>query len=294
MRGYMSSGNKLNHASVHGGRYQVSKFIDALDKRKRKYRTFKPSEKAIEIATVLEERGWYKVPNCLDIEQIDKVAEIVELILDDPDNPYNSQGKSQEEARKSMLMNQVNHPEENVSEIHRLIFNDFMIDIAGAYIGCYPGLGTVNLRKSFLTELSEDGTQLFHSDPNSPKFLKFFIYFQDVDEKGGPLCYVEGSHKKKFPGWAVPYRQPNTTINDKYDEEDIKVLTANKGDLLIADTNGFHRGIRPINQERIMLTLDFLAHVEDFKIENRARIIKDDFDKLDDKHKPFCDFLNTV
>ena len=28
----MSSGNKLNHASVHGGRYQVSKFIDALDK----------------------------------------------------------------------------------------------------------------------------------------------------------------------------------------------------------------------------------------------------------------------
>ena len=63
---------------------------------------------------------------------------------------------------------------------------------------------------------------------------------------------------------------------------------------MIAATNGFHRGIRPINQERIMLTLDFLAHVEDFKIENSARIIKDDFDKLDDNHKPFCDFLNTV
>ena len=294
MKGYMSSGSKLNHASVHGGRSKIAKFTDALDKRKRKYRTFKPSEKAIEIATVLEEKGWYKVPNCLDIEQIDKVAEIVELILDDPDNPYNNQGKSQEESRKSNLMNQVNYPERNIPEIHKFIFNDFMIDIAGAYLGCHPGLGTTNFRKSFLTKLKEDGTQLFHSDPNSPKFLKFFIYFQDVDEKGGPFCYVEGSHKKKFPGWQSPYRQPDTTINKNYDKEDIKYLTANKGDLLMADTNGFHKGIRPIDQERIMLTLDFVAHAEQFNLNIRGEIKKEDFDKLDDKYIPICDFLKIV
>ena len=70
-------------------------------------------------------------------------------------------------------------------------------------------------------------------------------------------------------------------------------LTAKKGDLLIADTNGWHRGTKPINKERTMLTLNYVCHLEEFR-DSRFSFSQNDFNNLNDKYKPLCDFLELI
>src|SRR6185503_2178518 len=71
-------------------------------------------------------------------------------------------------------------------------FHPLLVDIAWTYLGCVPAIGGLNLRKSYANALPEFDTLYFHVDPNSPKFLKFFFYLNDVDLGGGPFCYVRG------------------------------------------------------------------------------------------------------
>ena len=283
--------------SVTKGYENLSKYSKAYTTRKTQYLNYKPSKEATDIALEIEEKGYTKIKNFLDIDQIDILHQKVEEILSDANHPSNQNKISQNDARKDKLYIQVLQPFYNVPEIHPFVFNDFIIDIAGAYLDCMPALCTCNLRKSFITNLSEGGTQIYHSDPNSPRFLKFFIYLKDVDINGGPFCYVEGSHTKKFEidgyNWNQQYNWDLTTINQIYGEDKVKYLTAKKGDLLIADTNGWHRGTKPLNNERTMLTIDYTCHPEFFE-DSGFQFKKLDFEKLKDKNKPLCDYLKLI
>jgi hypothetical protein len=110
-----------------------------------------------------------------------------------------------------------------------------------------------------------EGTGLFHRDFNSPvKLIKFFTYLNDVDESNGPLTFVEGSNRQmpSEPHWSTHHRWPTQQIEELYGKERIKHLTANYGDLLIATTIGFHRGLPLKTGQRLMLTLNYVIHSE--------------------------------
>jgi hypothetical protein len=284
--------------AVTKGESNLRQYSNAYVTRKTKYPEYMPSKEALNIALEIEEKGYAKIENFLDINQIDLLKQKVEEILSNADHPANQSKISQDDARKKQLYIQVFQPFLNTPEIHPFVFNDFIVDIAGAYLDCMPILSTCNLRKSFINDLPEGGTQIYHSDPNSPRFLKFFIYLNDVDINGGPFCYVEGSHNKKFEingvNWNSQYNWDLDFINQIYGQDKVKYLTAKKGDLLVADTNGWHRGTKPINSERTMLTLDYACHPEFFDINQTFQFKKDDFDKLDNKFKPLCDILKLV
>jgi hypothetical protein len=57
-------------------------------------------------------------------------------------------------------------------------------------------------------------------------YLKFFIYLDDVDENGGPFCYVEGSHTKKFEidkrNWNEQYSWSTDSIEEIYGKDKVK------------------------------------------------------------------------
>jgi ectoine hydroxylase-related dioxygenase (phytanoyl-CoA dioxygenase family) len=284
--------------SVTKGYENLSKYSKAYIERKNKYPNYIPSQNATDIAIEIEEKGYAKIENFLDIKQIDLLNQKVEEILSDANHIANQSKISQKDARNSQLYIQVLQPFLNTPEILNFVFNDLIIDIAGAYLDCMPVLSTCNLRKSFINNLSEGGTQIYHADPNSPRFLKFFIYLNDVDIDGGPFCYVEGSHTKKFEingyNWNQQYNWDLNTINQIYGEDKVKYLTAKKGDLLVADTNGWHRGVKPLTTERTMLTLDYACHPEFFNIDQTFQMKKSDFNKLDDKYKTLCEYLKLI
>jgi len=287
-----------DHRAVTNGYENLNKYSQAYVSRKQQYPDYQSSDAAINIAMELEEKGYAKIENFLDTSIIDSLYQRVEEILSDASHPANQSKISQHDARSNQLYIQVFQPFLNVPEILPFVFNDFIIDIAGAYLDCMPMLSTCNLRKSFVTNLPAGGTQIYHSDPNSPRFLKFFVYLNDVDINGGPFCYVEGSHTKKFEingyNWNRQYNWELNDIHQLYGADKVKYLTAKKGDLLIADTNGWHRGTKPIDNERTMLTLDYACHPEFFDVNQTFQMRKSDFDTLDIKYKPLCDFLKLV
>ena len=169
-----------------------------------------------------------------------------------------------------------------------------LIDIAAGYLNCIPSIGGINLRKSFVNDLPEFDTLYFHSDENSPKFVKFFFYLNEVDEHGGPFCYVRGSNRKKFRGWRAKYRWSFDEIADKYGKERIVNLTGGVGDLIIADTTGFHRGTKVRSSDRSMLTVDYVVHPEYWNSHAEFEIAADSYARLSAKQKAAADFLRVA
>ncbi len=173
-------------------------------------------------------------------------------------------------------------------------FDELLIDIAAGYLNCIPSIGGINLRKSFVNELPEFDTLYFHSDENSPKFLKFFFYLNDVDENGGPFCYVRGSNRKKFRGWTSKYRWSLDEIAARYGEDRIVNLTGKVGDLIIADTTGFHRGTKVRSRDRSMLTVDYVVHPEYWDKQAGFEIASESYERLAAKQKAAADFLRVA
>ncbi len=176
----------------------------------------------------------------------------------------------------------------------QLAFDQQLVDISTAYLQCVPGIGGANLRKSFRNRLPEFDTLYFHVDPNSPKFLKFFFYLNDVDEAGGPFCYVRGSHRRRFAGWQRKYRWELEEIAPIYGEENVLLLTAKVGDIVIADTNGFHRGTKIRGNDRGMLTVDYVVHQEFSGTAKPFKLRRQDFNQLQPSQRAVADFLQVL
>lgn len=176
----------------------------------------------------------------------------------------------------------------------RIAFDETLIQCASEYLGCMPAIGSVNLRKSFANPLSDFDTHYFHSDENSPRFLKFFFYLNDVSGDGGPFCYVRGSHRRKFRGWRSCYRWTPEEVATQYGEERIVELCARVGDLIVADTTGFHRGCKARLYDRRMFTVNFVVHREYWGKTPPFRIARRDYERFSERQKAAADFLEVV
>lgn len=233
-----------------------------------------------DIANILDEKGYYVIKNLFTPEEIDTL--------------YDQTKKYFEVEDTSVLRHKkVDQPLINSPEIIPYVFNDYSFRIAMSYMKCYPAIGTLNFRKSFVNDMEEEGVQLFHIDPNSPRFIKFFLYLNDVDEKGGPFCIVEGSGHSKHHNRYQYHRWPEEEIIKHYGKDSIKNLTAKKGDMIVATTCNYHRGVKCIENERTMLTLNYVIHPEEFR-QPTFQMLQSDIDKLPDYKKPLTDFLIPV
>ena len=281
-----------NPKAVYGGKKALKQYVDSLSVRQRQYE-YSPSAKAKEYSKEIEENGFLIIKNFLSPEKIAQLKQLVENKLDTGKDLLGTT-KPQTEIRDKEAFVAINQPFVTVPEIIEVAMDPLIVDITSAYLNCYSALGTCNLRKSFVNDLPDTTTQIFHVDPNSPRFLKCFIYFNDVTMEGGPFCYVEGSHQNKFQGWDSKYRWGNDEIHSYYGEDKITYLLANKGDLIIADTNGFHRGVKPKTEERTMLTLDYTCHIEGFEEKNKFLFPRSVYEKLEDSKRPLMDFVAMV
>jgi hypothetical protein len=134
------------------------------------------------------------------------------------------------------------------------------------------------------------------------KTLKAVIYLNDVGEDDGPFTYVAGSPNKMFDNWWDYHYLNDQTLQELYGEENILPLTANFGDLLFANTRGWHKGAKPQKKERLAIHACFLIHPElsgplqrqESPQENWFQINKEDYENIPDGLKPAADFLIKV
>lgn len=136
-----------------------------------------------------------------------------------------------------------------------LLFDDIVLDIAAGYYGCPTALISPKIVRSYANDLPETTVNRFHCDYQRVPFLKFFVYLTDVESvDDGPFCYVPGSHRRKPRGWRkhAPVWSEQEIV-DHYGPRGIRMMTARRGDLVVADTRGFHRGVKPSARNRTML-----------------------------------------
>ncbi len=112
--------------------------------------------------------------------------------------------------------------------------------------------------------------QMFHYDLDDYRFLKFFFYLTDVDEKSGPHICIRGSHKnKKLSHVLLRKRETDKDIIDWYGEESVVAICGQAGFGFIEDPLCFHKGLTPSHKDRLLLQIEFAT--TDYGMQNDNR-----------------------
>ena len=169
----------------------------------------------------------------------------------------------------------------------RLAFDPYILATVAQYLGCCPIHVQTNLWFSFPTFEEKNNlstnAQMFHQDKEFTKFIKVFIYLNDVDENNGPHCYIEGSHIDELHSYGVSFshRIPDNKINQYYKSERIKILTAQAGSITFGDTSCVHKGLPVKSGHRVMLQLEYASSLYLSPVCPFSSLSKDALDKLD-------------
>jgi len=175
----------------------------------------------------------------------------------------------------------------------RYVFSNEVIDFAAGTFGCPPCLVAGKVVRSYLTPPLPPCTfHGFHADDQAARIVKFLLYLHEVDEGSGPFCYVAGSHRGRRPrGWRARPTVSEQAIAGFYGEDAVRVLCGRPGDLIVADTVGFHRAIKPRERERRMLLISTGVHRWPGP---PVRLREDDLRGLSAKQRAMADLAELV
>ena len=152
------------------------------------------------------------------------------------------------------------------SVISQLAFDPYILSIVSGYLGCEPIHVQSNIWFSFSSAdntsppVLSQNAQLFHQDKDFIKFIKVFIYLNDVDENNGPHCYIEGSHQEdELFTKGVPFstRISDEDITKHYSSDRIKTVTGPAGTIIFGDTCSTHKGMPIRDGSRSILQLEY-------------------------------------
>jgi hypothetical protein len=143
----------------------------------------------------------------------------------------------------------------NLQNIDRYAKNDVIQLIARKYLGCKPILvskqiWTTRQPNLVSAEILEKSAMAYHCDSDFVGFLKFFVLLTDVSKENGPFVFVQKSHTGDR---HVSGRMPDIEILSNRDVE--LFGTGFAGDLIVADTRGWHKASPPAFGTRTMLQL---------------------------------------
>jgi hypothetical protein len=132
-----------------------------------------------------------------------------------------------------------------------------ILRIAGEYLEAPPVLNHPESWFSFpVKNVQKESAKNWHWDCDGVKWIKVFVYINNVDLTNGPHAFVEKSHMN----WKVNDKSTRVTedeILSAYGQKAIKSFTAARGTVIFEDTRGFHRGTPLLVGHRLVLQLQF-------------------------------------
>ena len=151
----------------------------------------------------------------------------------------------------------------SIDFVQHFITNPFLLNTLQNYLGTTPIFYSWNFNASYPS--NKDTTQEFHQDFDELKFLKVFVYLNDVDNDNGPHCYIQNSIKtvaesnmlKKYNYQRKAQRFQDKIFIDNGLEDDITFITGKAGTIIIENTRGIHRGTVLKSGKRFMLQFFF-------------------------------------
>ncbi len=150
-------------------------------------------------------------------------------------------------------------------EFARIAFDPYILSVVSGYLGCTPIHVQTNLWFSFAGEQDHKtlsrNAQFFHQDKEFVKFIKVFIYLNDVTTENGPHCYIEGSHIDELNQHGIPYstRLPDEQVLSFYGEDKLRIVEGEAGTIIFGDTVAAHKGLPLKKGSRLILQLEYAA-----------------------------------
>lgn len=175
-----------------------------------------------------------------------------------------------------------------IPEVQELVTDPYILKVCQNYLEANPILVQTNF---WITNGQEEGfkdnTHMFHQDNDDLKFIKVFIYLNDVDENNGPHSYVRGSiNNLKLPDkYRISQRLSDDYIKNSYDGN-VLTLIGKRGTIIFENTYGFHKGCQIKSGYRLMLQFQFASSTS-FFISKYLRPVRVG---SDDKVKRYLDF----
>jgi Phytanoyl-CoA dioxygenase (PhyH) len=150
--------------------------------------------------------------------------------------------------------------------------------IVGDYLGVEPVLNLPESWFSFpVSQISSQSAQNWHWDCDRIRWIKVFVYINDVNLSNGPHAFIRGSHRN----WRIDRKSSRFTeeeVREMYSAEDFQVFTAKKGTIIFEDTRGLHKGTPLIKDYRLILQLEF--SVDTFGYIHTPTYVPEDFKAL--------------
>ena len=150
----------------------------------------------------------------------------------------------------------------NNHEIQNLLINNNILRISQEYLGSAPLIDNVSAWWSFPTQKPDsNAAQLWHFDFERPRWIKVFFYLTDCNESNGPHCFIEKSHKNRGIPLSIRTKMysriEDDYVNNFFDKNAIKVITAKKKSILFEDTRGLHKGMKVKEGKRLILQFQY-------------------------------------
>jgi len=219
--------------------------------------------------TALDRRGWAILPWRLaaaDLDEIRRFAFSTPAYADDPTKPVTIDAAHilREHGRYQWRISDLIR----VPAVQRLIADSALHRIAQDYIGCRPMLTSITL---WLDPVFAGGydAHVYHYDNDGPRFLKFFIYVNDVNADNGAHTYIQNSHAHVKPKkFRLSRRYDRDALLAHYGDANEIVFAAPAGTILAEDTAGFHKGTDLRRGYRLLMQLVYgaidIPHAEEF------------------------------
>lgn len=146
--------------------------------------------------------------------------------------------------------------------VQELIMDPILINIARQYLGSEPIFDFVAMWWSTDSKnKNDDAAQEYHFDLDRMKWLKIFVYLNDVDENNGPHCYISGSHKVGNKPQKILdkgyVRISDSELHKYYKKNDFKEITGAAGTVVFGDTSCWHKGKPIVKGDRLILQLEY-------------------------------------
>jgi len=123
----------------------------------------------------------------------------------------------------------------------------YFVHVASEFLNTIPvldfivGMNTISGYTDF-DKLNGDA-MLFHFDKDRLRWLKCFIYLDDVTDENGPHVYVSGSHKNRAGSLLRDERFTDSDIESYYGEAAIKKITGVSGTIFLPILAVFIKGL---------------------------------------------------
>ena len=147
-----------------------------------------------------------------------------------------------------------------------------ILDIVQSFLKAKPTISNINMWWSMGERNQAKDAQLFHRDVDDFRFLKLFIYLTDVSAYNGPHTFVEGSSSSSK--LLKIRRYEDNEIIDVFGKDKIIEFIRPKGSAFIVNTYGFHKGLLPLQGNRLLLQIQYslnpigIENYQPIKIDN--------------------------